>query len=173
MRQASTQGKQCSGCCFPCLHPQSFRTRCQFTKNRFLIVMQRRQPALDFYRGKLQALVYDILPSTTAVFSYAIGSRKLSANEQLIFCWCSNSSKFITNNSNKTRRAWGPPTKFTPAQVKPQSFESRRNSFLYHVYIRALALGCFYSLINTQTFRRALTASVDSCAETESAPSVA
>ena len=31
---------------------------------------------------KLQALVYDILPSTTAVFSYAIGSWKLSANEQ-------------------------------------------------------------------------------------------
>ena len=30
----------------------------------------------------LQALVYDILPSTTALFSYAIGSRKLSANEQ-------------------------------------------------------------------------------------------
>ena len=25
--------------------------------------------------GKLQALVYDILPSTSAVFSYAIGSR--------------------------------------------------------------------------------------------------
>ena len=31
---------------------------------------------------KLQALVYDILPLTTAVFSYATGSRKLSANEQ-------------------------------------------------------------------------------------------
>ena len=30
----------------------------------------------------LRALVYDILPSTTAVFSYAVGSRKLSANEQ-------------------------------------------------------------------------------------------
>ena len=30
----------------------------------------------------LQALVYDIVLSTTAVFSYAIGSRKLSANEQ-------------------------------------------------------------------------------------------
>ena len=30
---------------------------------------------------KLQALVYDILPSTTAVFSHAIESRKLSANE--------------------------------------------------------------------------------------------
>ena len=32
--------------------------------------------------SKLQALVYDILPLTTAVFSYAIGSRKLSAYEQ-------------------------------------------------------------------------------------------
>ena len=31
---------------------------------------------------KLQAPIYDILPSTTAVFSYTIGSRKLSANEQ-------------------------------------------------------------------------------------------
>ena len=34
----------------------------------------------DGYR--LQILVYDILPSTTAVFSYAIESEKLSANEQ-------------------------------------------------------------------------------------------
>ena len=33
---------------------------------------------------KLQALVYDILPSTTAVFSYAIGPTKLSANEQFV-----------------------------------------------------------------------------------------
>ena len=32
--------------------------------------------------ARLQTLVYDILPSTTAVFSYAIGSRTLSANEQ-------------------------------------------------------------------------------------------
>ena len=31
---------------------------------------------------ELQALVYHIVPSTTAVFSYAIGSRKLSAKEQ-------------------------------------------------------------------------------------------
>ena len=35
--------------------------------------------------SKLQALVYQILPSTTAVFSYAIGSRKLSTNEQVFF----------------------------------------------------------------------------------------
>ena len=31
---------------------------------------------------KLQALVYDILHSTIAIFSYAIESRKLSANKQ-------------------------------------------------------------------------------------------
>ena len=31
---------------------------------------------------RLQALVYDILPSTTAVYSYATGSRKLSVKEQ-------------------------------------------------------------------------------------------
>ena len=36
----------------------------------------------DWNKCKLQALVYDILPSTTAVFSFTIGSRKLSANEQ-------------------------------------------------------------------------------------------
>ena len=64
--------------------------------------------------------------------------------------------------------------------IKPQSFESRRNSsssfFLpgvdaSHVYVRALALGCFYSHISTGTFRRALTASLDSCAEKKTAPS--
>ena len=54
-------------------------------------------------RPTLQALVYGILPSTTAVFSYAIGSRKLSAERKKI-CWCSNSSKFVTNNSYETRR---------------------------------------------------------------------
>ena len=63
---------------------------------------------------------------------------------------------------------------------KSQSFESRRNSSSFflpgvdasHVYVRALALGCFYSHISTRTFRRALTASPDSCAEIKSAPSV-
>ena len=42
-----------------------------------------------------------------------------------------------------------------------------------HVYVGALALGCFYSHISTGTFQRALTASLDSCAEIKSAPSVA
>ena len=36
-----------------------------------------------------------------------------------------------------------------------------------HVYVRALALGCFYSLISTRTFRRA---SLDSCVEIKSTP---
>ena len=38
--------------------------------------------------------------------------------------------------------------------------------------MRALALGCFYSHISTRTFPRALTASLDSCAEIKSTPSV-
>ena len=42
-----------------------------------------------------------------------------------------------------------------------------------HVYVRALALGCFYIHISTQNFRRALTASVNSRAEINSTPSVA
>ena len=57
---------------------------------------------------------------------------------------------------------------------KPKSFEMRRNFFFLlgvdvsHVYVRAWALGCFHILISTQTFRRALTVSVDSCTEIKS-----
>ena len=57
----------------------------------------------EWVQTKLQALVYDILPSTTAAFRYAIGSRKLSANEQF-FVGAQTRSKFVTNSSNKTRR---------------------------------------------------------------------
>ena len=39
-----------------------------------------------------------------------------------------------------------------------------------YVYVGAWALGCFHSHISTQTFRRALTASVDSCAEIKQCP---
>ena len=41
-----------------------------------------------------------------------------------------------------------------------------------HVYVHAWVLGCFHSLISTQTFRRVLTALVDSWVEIKSAPSV-
>ena len=131
---------------------------------------------------KLQALVYDILPSTTAVFSYAIGSRKLSANEQF-FVGAQTVVSLLQTTTNyiKTFVIYNRHAKLTPAQIKPQSFESRRNSFFFlpgvdasHVYVRAWALGCFHShIISTQTFRGALTASVDSCAEIKSAPLVA
>ena len=50
---------------------------------------------------KLQALVYDSLPSTTAVFSYVIGSRKLSANEQF---FVGAQTVVVTSNSDYIRR---------------------------------------------------------------------
>ena len=75
----------CSACerCGVCLGQSSFLgTRCGSVGKRGGGVWVR-------VCTKLQALVYDVLPSTTAVFSYAIGSRKLSVNEQF-FCSCSN-----------------------------------------------------------------------------------
>ena len=57
-----------------------------------------------------------------------------------------------------------------PAQIKPKSFESRRNSFFFsflhrvdvpHVYMCAWVLRCFHSPISTQTFGRVLTALMD------------
>ena len=73
--------------------------------------------------AKLPALVYDILPSTTAVFSYAIGPRKRSANEQF-FCWCSNSSKFVTNNSELCKSRGVRPA--LPVPNKPDKFCGRK-----------------------------------------------
>ena len=131
-------------------------------------------------RGRLQALVYVIFPSTTAVFSYAIGSRKLSANEQF-FCWCSNSSRFVTNNSNKTRRVVYSRQQSLHQHKYNHNRLNRDGTLSFtqdgcdasHVYVRALALGCFYSHISTRSFQRALTASLDNCVEIKSAPFVA
>ena len=53
---------------------------------------------------KLQALVYDMLPSTTAVFSYAIGPRKLSANEQFFFGGAQTVVNLLKTTQNKTKR---------------------------------------------------------------------
>ena len=39
-----------------------------------------------------------------------------------------------------------------------------------HVSVRAWTLCCFHSLISTQTFRRALTASADSCVKIKGCP---
>ena len=49
-----------------------------------LRAVKKMKALLGYVLPKLQTLVYDVLPSTTAVFSYAIGSRKLSANEQFV-----------------------------------------------------------------------------------------
>ena len=59
--------------------PSSVR---RFTTSRLLGGRCRKVTLGVCIHPKLQAPVYDILPLTTAVFSYAIGSRKLSANEQ-------------------------------------------------------------------------------------------
>ena len=111
--------------------------------------------------GKLQALVYDILRSTTAVFSYVIGSRKLSANEQFFIyfyfyfllvlnqsvvsllqttqiisdvCFITDHVAYSSSNQNKIVR------------IETELFFFF--SFLpgvdaSHVYVRAWALGCF------------------------------
>ena len=123
-------------------------------------------------RVKLQALVYDILPSTTAIFSYALGSRKLSANEQFFVgaqtvvsllqtTQIKQGVSFIAANevyytsANKTTIVWIETELFFLPGVNASQ-----------VYVRTLVLGCFYSHISTRTFRRALTASLDSpCSE--------
>ena len=132
----------------------------------------------DRDRDKLQALVYNILPSTTAIFSYAIGSRKLSANEQFFVgvqtvvsllqtAQIKQGMSFIAANkvytsTNKTTIVW----------IKTKLFLSPGVD-ASHVYVHALALGCFYSHNSTWSFQRALTASSDSCVEIKSVPSVA
>ena len=78
MCQTSTPTGVFEGGCLPSTHsslgfPFHFFI---FVASSFACLWQSVSPP------KLQALVYDILPSTTAVFSYAMGSRKLSANEQ-------------------------------------------------------------------------------------------
>ena len=44
---------------------------------------------------KLQALVYDIFPPTTALTDYAIGVEK-RVSYRTVFHWCSNRTKFVT-----------------------------------------------------------------------------
>ena len=61
---------------------QKSETSKQAPTRKTKAAVDRRQSNTVTFRHKLQALVCDSLPSTTAVFSYAIGSRKLSANEQ-------------------------------------------------------------------------------------------
>ena len=90
-----------------------------------------------------QALVYDILPSTTAVFSYAIGAigaRKLSDNE-LFFVGAQTvvnllqTTQIISDVCFVTMLL----TQIFLAQIKPKSFESILLFFLF--FFLSLDLG--------------------------------
>ena len=83
---------------------------------------------------KLQALVYDILPSTTAVFSYA---RKLSANEQF-FVGAQTVVSFLQTTRIISDVCFITDHVATPAQIKPKSFESRQNFFFYPGWMRLM-----------------------------------
>ena len=97
---------------------------------------------------RLQALVTDILPSTTAVFSYAIGSRKLSANEQF-FVGAQTVVSLLQTTQSISDVCF-----ITDHVAYASSNNSRVDAF--HVYVGAWALSCFHSHISTRTFRRAL-----------------
>ena len=77
---------------------------------------------------RLQALVYDILPPTPAIFSYAIGSKKLSTNEQC-FVDAQTVVSLLQTTQIISDVCFITDHVANPAQIKPKSFESRRNSF--------------------------------------------
>ena len=80
--------------------------------------------------SKLQALVYDILPSTTAVFSYVIGSWKLSANEQF-FVGAQTVVSLLQTTHIKQGVSFTAANKVDTSTYKTQSFETRLNPFFY------------------------------------------
>ena len=109
------------------------------------------------------------------IYSYAIGSTKLSANEQFFVsaqtvvsllqttqnkaCHLEPQQSLHVTSTNKTTIVWIE----TELSFLPGVDAS-------HFYVRALVLGCSYSHISTQNFRKALTASVDSCPEIKKCP---
>ena len=128
---------------------------------------------------KLQALVYDILPSTTAVFTYAIGSRKLSANEQF-FVGSQTVVSLLQTTQVKQGLSFIAANKVYTSTNKTTIIWIETKLFLFlprvdtsHVYVGALTLCFFYSHIGPWTFWRALTVLLDSCVEIKSTPSVA
>ena len=111
-------------------------------------------------RRKLQALVYDILPSTIAVFSYTIGSRKLSANEQFVV-GAQTIVSLLQTTQIKQSESFTAANKVYTSTNKTTIVWNRDGFFFIpgvdasHVNVRAWALGCFHSLISTRTFRSA------------------
>ena len=59
----------------------------------------------------------------------------------LRFCWCSNGSKFVTDNSYDTRHSfYNLPTLLTQTQTKPKSFLSRWNQFFYPGWMHLISM---------------------------------
>ena len=90
----------------------------------------------DRTQPRLQALVYDILPSTTAVFSYAIGSRKLSANEKFFV-----GAQTVVRLLQTTQMA---------AQIKSQSFESVTELFSFFFFTRGGCASCLRACVGAR-----------------------
>ena len=83
------------------LHPSLSLSLCLSLSSQLLRLYQDDQATQQ--NTTIERWLLTQLVSWHFVFSYAIVSRKLSANEQF-FCWCSDSSKFVTNNSDYIRR---------------------------------------------------------------------
>ena len=90
----------------------------------------RQYPLADSIHLKLRALVYDILPSANAVFSYAIGSRKLSAYEQF-FVGAQTELSLLQTTQIISDVCFITDHVAYASQIKPKSFESRWNSFFF------------------------------------------
>ena len=84
--------------------------------------------------SKLQALVYDILPSTTAIFSYVTGSSKLSANEQF-FIGVQTVVSLLQTTQIKQGVSFIATNRVYTSTNKLQSFESRQNSSFLYIYL--------------------------------------
>ena len=105
----------------------------------------------------LQALIYDILPWTTVVVSYAIGPRKLSANEQFFV-----GAQTIVSLLQTTQIIsdlflfcnW--PCFLTPVQMKPKSFETSRNPFFsfFLFFTRGGCASCLCACLGARVLLR-------------------
>ena len=133
---------------------------------------------------KFQALVYNILSPSIASTDYTICLRKLSANQHFFLAAqmalsLQQTTQIISGISFITTHvAYASTTKTRIVWIEMELFSSLSLSLSLpragdpHVYVHVWTPCCFHSLISTQTFWSAMTASMESCAEIKSAHSV-
>ena len=136
----------------------------------FKFELRRAQP-------KLQAMVYDIIPSTTALFSYAIGSRKLSANEQF-FVGAQTVVSLLQTTQIKQGVSFIAANKVYTSTSKTTIVWIETVLFLF--FTRGGCVSCLHvclgarlllrSHISTHIFWRVLTALLDSCVKIKECP---